>query len=533
MPLLLQTQAEPLAGYRLIEPLGKGGFGEVWKCEAPGGLFKAVKIVRNKPNALDGEGADAQAELQALEIVRSVRHPYLLSMDRIEIVDGVLVVVMELADESLYDQLRHYQAVGQAGVPARRSARPAVGGGRSPRRYEPPPSPAPPGRQAAQPPLARRTRQGGRLRPGQPSAGPHPHPPPRGGRGTEMLPPPPAGGGQGGGDADLPAGRRQPRLRLAGSLPGLSQPVQRPVQSRRLLPRAADRRAAVPRRQRPPDGAAARPRRTGPGPSAGGRPGRRRPRSVQRSGKALFVLHAIRRGAAGRRGARGDPGCSRRRLAERPGRAGLGRDAPRLGRGRLHSGDRPIGRAARGGPGQLSVRGVRRSRRRRRGLDRPHRRRAAVLRQVLPWPGRDRLRRPPRRPAPAPIRPPSGAPSVQPGARRRQPAHRRRAAQGADPPGALEPLPRRRPAGPAAAGAARRPQGRRQGPRRPQQPQRRPPPRAQPRRRAAGQRPGARRRLRPGCLVLAAVRPAAGGDQPALRAAGTRRQRRQPLLRSV
>ncbi len=117
MPLLLQPQAEPLPGYRLIEPLGKGGFGEVWKCEAPGGLFKAVKLVRNKPDALDGERADAQLELQALEYVRSVRHPFLLSMDRIEIVDGVLVVVMELADESLHDQLRHYQSVGQAGVP--------------------------------------------------------------------------------------------------------------------------------------------------------------------------------------------------------------------------------------------------------------------------------------------------------------------------------------------------------------------------------------------------------------------------------
>jgi serine/threonine protein kinase len=117
MPLLLQPQIEPLPGYRLIEPLGKGGFGEVWKCEAPGGLFKAVKIVRNKPDALDAEGTDAQLELQALEIVRSVRHPFLLSMDRIEIVEGVLVVVMELADESLHDQLRHYQSVGQAGVP--------------------------------------------------------------------------------------------------------------------------------------------------------------------------------------------------------------------------------------------------------------------------------------------------------------------------------------------------------------------------------------------------------------------------------
>src|SRR5437899_1186027 len=109
--------AEPLPGYRLIEPLGKGGFGEVWKCEAPGGLVKAVKIVRNKPDHLDAEGADARLEFQALEYVRSVRHPFLLSMDRIEIVDDVLVVVMELADESLYDQLRRCQSVGRPGVP--------------------------------------------------------------------------------------------------------------------------------------------------------------------------------------------------------------------------------------------------------------------------------------------------------------------------------------------------------------------------------------------------------------------------------
>ena len=43
--LVKEANAEPIPGYRLIEPLGSGGFGEAWSCEAPGGIHKAIKFV--------------------------------------------------------------------------------------------------------------------------------------------------------------------------------------------------------------------------------------------------------------------------------------------------------------------------------------------------------------------------------------------------------------------------------------------------------------------------------------------------------
>src|SRR3954466_8487870 len=99
MPLVKEPNAEPIPGYRLIEPLGSGGFGEVWKCEAPGGIFKAVKFVHGgASDGVDDRSTRADEELRALQHIKSIRHPFLLSIDRVEIVDNELVIVTELAD---------------------------------------------------------------------------------------------------------------------------------------------------------------------------------------------------------------------------------------------------------------------------------------------------------------------------------------------------------------------------------------------------------------------------------------------------
>ena len=48
----------------------------------------------------------AEQELQALNRVKTIRHPFILSLERVDIIDGQLIIVMELADRNLLDRLR-------------------------------------------------------------------------------------------------------------------------------------------------------------------------------------------------------------------------------------------------------------------------------------------------------------------------------------------------------------------------------------------------------------------------------------------
>src|SRR5437868_10079860 len=118
MAVRIETMAEPLPGYKLIERLGGGGFGEVWKAEAPGGLFKAIKFVYGDLQAADSDdGARAEQELKAMSRVKTVHHPYILSLERFDIIDGQLIIVMELAERTLVDRYKVSLRQVQPGIP--------------------------------------------------------------------------------------------------------------------------------------------------------------------------------------------------------------------------------------------------------------------------------------------------------------------------------------------------------------------------------------------------------------------------------
>lgn len=112
MSTAIQPRDNVFPGYELIERIGSGGYAEVWRARAPGGLEKAVKLVYG---CYDEHLASQ--EMKAMERIKDVRHPFVLSLERFEVINGRLLILTELAELSLEQRAQQCRTQGLPGIP--------------------------------------------------------------------------------------------------------------------------------------------------------------------------------------------------------------------------------------------------------------------------------------------------------------------------------------------------------------------------------------------------------------------------------
>jgi serine/threonine protein kinase len=108
-----ESETAIAAQYEMLRLLGRGAFGEVWLArKKTSGIEKAIKIL---PYTTEHSGS--RRERRALELIKNLRHPYLLATEDFWISEQRLYIVMELAEGTLRKRLQACREEEQPGMP--------------------------------------------------------------------------------------------------------------------------------------------------------------------------------------------------------------------------------------------------------------------------------------------------------------------------------------------------------------------------------------------------------------------------------
>ena len=109
---LLHKEGYSIEDYHLLERIGEGSFGEVWRADRAG-FQVALKILKTSVNS-----DETRRELESLEKLKKLHHKYLLRTDNFWSDGDRLYIEMELADGgSLKERLKAYQDLNKVAVP--------------------------------------------------------------------------------------------------------------------------------------------------------------------------------------------------------------------------------------------------------------------------------------------------------------------------------------------------------------------------------------------------------------------------------
>jgi serine/threonine protein kinase len=110
---MLRAGEQLVPGLWLTEPLGSGGFGDVWEARDAQDRRVAVKLMdcRTKSSSL------ISSEIRVLRGLAELRHPRFIQLFNVQAVSHYIVLIMERAECNLIDLLAAFQEEEQRNIP--------------------------------------------------------------------------------------------------------------------------------------------------------------------------------------------------------------------------------------------------------------------------------------------------------------------------------------------------------------------------------------------------------------------------------